>query len=230
MNKAKYETDGLLLTRGLLDFVGASMVRETEAQATLRAATGERSNARMMISPEQGNVLEWLFRLTQPRRLIEVGVFTGYSATWLAQALEPGGVLVACELDEDYLAGARAAWKAAGIADRIVGRQGPAAATLEELLDAGWADSVDGIFVDADKTGYDTYYELGLRLLRPGGVMLFDNILWSGAVADVTVSDPSTEALRSLALKAGQDPRVHATILTDGDGILAVSKPHPRRP
>lgn len=221
---AKFQRDGLNLTRQVLDHIRATCVDETPAQAEIRDATSARPEARMMIPPEQGQLLRVLLRPLRPKRVVEVGVFTGYSATWLVDALAPGGELVACDLSAEYLQAAQQGWERAGISDRITPRQGPGAASLQALRDEGWDGTVDAIFVDADKTGYDTYYTLGLELLRPGGVMLFDNILWGGAVARPEADDPNTRALRALPARAHADDRVDAAILTDGDGLLMIVK------
>ncbi len=224
MSNAKFQRDGLHLTRELLDYVQQTVVRERPEQLALREQTAERTDSRMMIAPEQGAMLAWILRLVQPRRVIEVGTFTGYSAMWLVEALQPGGTLVACDVNPETLEIARAAWRRAGIAHRVVPRLGPATETLKELLDGGWTGTVDAIFVDADKTSYAAYYDLGMQLLRPGGVMLFDNVLWSGKVADPEDQRPETVALREVSRRAAADPEAHATIFTDGDGVLAVQK------
>lgn len=225
MSTAKFASDGLHLTRALLDFVRDATVRETPTQVAIRAFTAEHPAAAMMIAPEQGQLMRWFARLLGARRIIEVGSFTGYSATWLAGGLAEGGELVACDISAEHLEIARGFWDRAGLADCIRPRLGPGADSLKWLLGDGWGGSVDLIFVDADKTGYATYYELGLELLRPGGVMLFDNTLWSGKVADPSVDDPDTVALRQISRHAADDPRVEACLLTDADGILAVLKP-----
>jgi predicted O-methyltransferase YrrM len=221
---AKYQTDGLNLTSSLLSYVRASSVRESVSQSMIRTETAPLPDSQMMISPEQGSVMAWLFRLLKPRRIVEVGVFTGYSATWLASALEDGGELIACDANEATLSRAVDSWREAGLQDRIRPLLGPAAETLNELLGRGWAASVDAMFIDADKTGYGVYYELGLELLRPGGVVLFDNVLWGGRVADDGDQSPDTVALRRIVAQATDDPRVHSAMLTDGDGLLAVLK------
>jgi len=221
---AKFETDGLNLTRGLLNYILDATVHESPTQARIRKETAEQlPNARMMISPVQGHVVQFLARLLNPKRIVEVGVFTGYSATWLASALAEGGTLAACELNEEYLAKARAYWAEAGL-DQIRGLLGPGAQGLQTLLDEGWAGTVDAMFIDADKVGYDTYYTMGYELLRPGGMMLFDNTLWGGSVADPSNIEPSTEALRAISRRADADESVHAALLSVGDGLLAVLK------
>jgi predicted O-methyltransferase YrrM len=160
------------------------------------------------------------------RRVVEVGTFTGYSALAMAMALPPGGRIVCCDISEEYTAVARRYWKEAGVADRIDLRLGPAKETLAKLLATDGPASHDLAFIDADKTGYDAYYEACLQLLRPGGIIAIDNVLWSGRVADPAVTDADTAALRALNAKIRDDRRVDAVVLTVGDGLtLARRKP-----
>jgi O-methyltransferase len=226
MGSAKFERDGLNLTRRLLDYVQGATVRETAIQEEIRAYTAALPEAVMMSPPEQGQLMAVLARLVRAERMVEVGVFTGYSATWLAGSLPDHGVLVACDMDEDWMAVARGFWERAGLAERIDGRVGPGAESMQKLLDEGWGGTVDLIFVDADKTGYSTYYHLGLQLLRPGGILLFDNVLWSGEVANPENREGNTEALREVVRVAAADSDVHAAVLTDADGLLLVMKPY----
>lgn len=221
---AKYERNGLNLTTTLLDYVRQSSVVETPAQARIRERTAKHPDAGMMTPPEQGQLMGLLARLVAAKRIIEVGVYTGYGTTWLAQALPPTGELIACDINRAYLDEALEGWFEAGCASLIEARLGRGDDTLGVLLDSGWANTVDMIFVDADKTGYPAYYDLCYDLLRPGGLMLFDNALWGGTVADASISDASTQALREVAAKARADERVWAAILTDADGLLAVWK------
>lgn len=221
---AKHLRDGLNLTYDLLQWVRDTTVQETEVQTQIRSKTAERDNARMMISPEQGKLLGLLARMVGARRAIEVGSFTGYSATWIADAVGPDGLLVACDLSDEYLAEARAHWERAGLAERIETRLGPAAESLDAMIADGGAGSFDFVFVDADKTGYAGYFERALTLLRVGGVVVFDNALWSGSVANPEDVRPSTAALRDLAGDVAADPRVFASMMTDGDGLLVAYK------
>lgn len=178
----------------------------------------------MQISAEQGAFMQLLARLTGAKRAFEIGVFTGYSALATALTLkEMHGAdarLLACDISEEWTGRARGYWRAAGVEDVIDLRIAPAVETLDAAIAAGEAGSYDLGFVDADKTGYDAYYERGLKLLRPGGLMLFDNVLWAGAVADPAIQTPDTVALRALALKARSDARVHAAMVGVGDGLL----------
>jgi caffeoyl-CoA O-methyltransferase len=191
--------------------------RETQA--------GERSS--MQISPEQGAFMQTLVHALGVRRALEVGVFTGYSGLAVALAMQMlGGSprLVGCDISETYVERARGYWREAGVDELIETRIGPAADSLRALLDEGHGGSFDLMFIDADKTGYDAYYELGLQLLRPRGVMLIDNMLWSGAVADAADHESDTEALRALAQKIHADQRVEMTLATVGDGLSVVVK------
>lgn len=184
--------------------------------------------AGMQISQEQGAFLQLLVRLIRAKRALEVGVFTGYSALLTALALRENhgdeAKLIACDISADYLRKAEAYWTEAGVAKTIETRIGPALASLDQLVASGWEDSFDFIFIDADKSAYLDYYERGLKLLGPLGVMVFDNMLWSGAVADATKIDADTQALRALALTARDDPRVDIAMTTVGDGVLLVVK------
>jgi caffeoyl-CoA O-methyltransferase len=192
--------------------------RETQA--------GERSS--MQISPEQGAFMQALVMALGAQRALEVGVFTGYSGMAVALAMQAlhgeDCRLVGCDISQDYVDKARGYWREAGVDALIETRIGPAADSLKALLDEGRADSFDLMFIDADKTGYDAYYELGLQLLRPRGVMLIDNMLWSGAVADPDDHEADTEALRALARKIHGDERVDMTLATVGDGLSVVVK------
>ena len=178
----------------------------------------------MQIGPDEGALLALLVRLIGAKRTIEVGTFTGYSALSVAQALPEGGKVIACDVSEEWTAVARRYWREAGLADRIELRLGPAAETLKALLEAGGAGSFDFAFIDADKSGYDAYYELCLRLIRPNGLIAVDNVLWSGAVVESKKRDADTAALRALNLKIRDDARVDAALLTVGDGLMLVRK------
>lgn len=185
--------------------------------------------SRMQISPEQGAFLQMCARLVSAKTAVEIGVFTGYSAlaTMLAMRDMHGETarLFGCDISEPYTSKAREYWSEAGVADQIDLRLGDARDTLSSLVDA-IGGTVDMIFIDADKTGYDAYYEAGLQLARPGGLILFDNVLWSGSVADATkrAADPDAEALAVLAAKVRDDDRVEVAFTTLGDGILMALK------
>jgi len=203
-------------------------VREHPALARCRADTAGDARARMQISPEQGALMQVLARAIGARRALEVGVFTGYSSTAVALALKAmhgsGAELVACDISQAFVDRARTYWRDAGVDDVITRLVGPAAQSLEGLIEERGAGSFDLMFIDADKTGYDTYYELGLTLLRPAGLMLIDNMLWSGAVADPSDASADTLALRALAARIHADDRVDMTLATVGDGLSVVVK------
>ncbi|MBL8670330.1 MAG: class I SAM-dependent methyltransferase [Alphaproteobacteria bacterium] len=197
---------------------------QTAAQARLRAETAKLPQAGMQIGSDQAALLAMLVRLTGARRAIEVGTFTGYSALAIAGALPADGTLICCDVSAEWTAIARCAWAEAGLAGKIALRLAPAQETIAALLRDGAAGSFDFAFIDADKTAYDAYYEGCLKLLRPGGLMAIDNVLWSGAVADPQARDGHTEALRALNLKVRDDPRVDSSLLTVGDGVQLARK------
>jgi predicted O-methyltransferase YrrM len=198
-------------------------LREHPEQTALRAATRDLPHAVMQISPEQGQFMALLAQLVGARRAIEVGVFTGYSALCVALALPPGGTLLACEIDQAPTRIARPHWERAGVASRIDLRIGPASKTLQSCIDAGEGGSFDFAFVDADKTGYDTYYEQCLQLLRPGGLLVLDNTLRSGSVARRSDS-ADTRAIQALNVKVHADARVDMVLLPFSDGVTLARK------
>jgi len=200
-------------------------LRETPVQAQLRDAMDGHPEGEMQTSPEQVQLLALLLKTMNARRVIEVGVFTGYSAMGMAMALPDDGVLVACDLSPDHMAVAQSWWDRAGVSDRIVPRVGPAIESLEAMLADGQGGTYDFMYFDADKEAFLEYYELGLKLLRPGGLLTFDNMLKGGRVADPSVTDSSTEATRALAKKLLGDDRVEYSLNPIGDGLaLAMLK------
>lgn len=210
------------------DFVQAWGVRANPVLERCQRETQAGENPSMQISPEQGAFMQTMALAIGARRALEVGVFTGYSAMAVALAMQTlhgaEARVVGCDISEDYVARARGYWREAGVDGLIETRIGPAAASLEAMIEEGQAGSFDLMFIDADKTGYDAYYELGLQLLRPKGLMLIDNMLWSGAVADPAETGDSTVALRALARKIHADARVDMTLVTIGDGVSIVVK------
>jgi predicted O-methyltransferase YrrM len=198
----------------------AEVCREGPLERRLRAETARLPEGGMQVGPDQAALLTLLARLVGARRALEIGTFTGMSALAVARALPPDGMLVACDVSEAWTAIARRYWAESGVAGRIELRLGPAAATLAALLREGQAGSFDFAFIDADKSGYDGYYEACLALVRPGGLVALDNMLWSGAVADREARDRDTRTLRALARKLRDDHRVEACLLTVGDGLM----------
>ncbi|MFC5697600.1 O-methyltransferase [Pseudomonas sp. GCM10022186] len=195
-------------------------LRETPLLERLRAETAAMPMARWQIAPEQGQFMALLVKLTGARRILEVGTFTGYSALCMAAELPAAGRMICCDLPGDYNAVARRYWQEAGLAERIELRLAPALDTLAGLE----AGSFDLIFIDADKANYPAYLEEALRLARQGGLILFDNVLWSGRVLEAEPADPDTRAIQALnrALKA--DMRVDLSLLPVGDGLTLCRK------
>jgi predicted O-methyltransferase YrrM len=208
----------------LYEYLLAHSVHEHPAQAALREATKAWPRAGMQISPEQGQLLTFLIRLIGAKRAIEIGVFTGYSALTTALALPADGRLLACDISDADVRLGQPHWNAAGVAAKIELVIAPAHLTLAARLAAGEAGQYDFAFIDADKTGYDRYYELSLALLRAGGLIAIDNVLWSGSVAQPADGDADTEALQALNAKIYRDERVDAAMLPIGDGLTLVRK------
>ena len=207
-------------------YVDSFVTIETPVQQRLRAetATMPERQAGMQIGADQGAFMAFLVRLIGARRALEIGTFTGYSAMAVAMALPPGGRLITCDVSEEWTAIARRYWREAGLEDTIELRLGDATGTLTALRIETGDSSVDFAFIDADKTGYDAYYEACLHLVRPGGLILIDNVLWSGKVADPEVLDPDTVALRALNEKIRGDGRVEACLVPIGDGVMVMRK------
>ncbi|MGB3651542.1 MAG: class I SAM-dependent methyltransferase [Rivularia sp. (in: cyanobacteria)] len=199
-------------------------IREPEVLTKLREETASHPRNIMQISPEQGQFMSLLVQLMGAKKALEIGVFTGYSSLVVALALPPEGKMVACDVSEEYTSIARHYWEQAGVADKIDLRIAPAIATLDQLIAAGEADSFDFAFIDADKSSYDDYYERALKLIRPGGLIAIDNVLWSGLVADSKVQDNRTKKIRALNEKIHQDERVTISMIPIGDGLTLARK------
>ena len=205
----------------LYDYMQRVGWHEPEALAALRQRTAERADADMQLSPEQGAFLALLVHLLGVRRYLELGVFTGYSALAVALAMPPEGRCVVLDRDPDVTALARTWWRSYGVDEKIELRLAPAMTSLEALSGEG-VPPFDLAILDADKESYSAYYERILALLRPGGLLLVDNTLWGGAVADPAVRDAETEALRAFNDKVHRDPRVESVLLPVGDGTTLV--------
>ncbi|HEX6130020.1 MAG TPA: class I SAM-dependent methyltransferase [Candidatus Limnocylindria bacterium] len=207
------------LSQELRDYVARLGVREHPVLARLREENWRERSGSMQVAPEEGALLALLVRLMDARRVLEVGTYTGYSSTAMALALPPDGRIVCCDVSREWTDVARQAWTDAGVADRVELRLGPAVETLDALLAAGEAGSFDLAFIDADKTGYDAYYERALRLLRRGGLVAIDNTLWGGRIVDASVQDDATRAIRALNEKIATDERVDPVLVSVGDGL-----------
>jgi len=194
-------------------------LRDSEIKARLRAETGALDWGCMQVAPEEGQFLAFLAGLIGARRVIEIGTFTGYSTLCMAEALPEDGRVVTCDIDETAAARARPFWAEAGVAERIAFRDGPGVASLDALLAEDGAESFDLAFIDADKESYDAYYERCLRLVRRGGLIAIDNVLWGGSVVDPAKTDSATEAIRALNRKLHADTRIDLSMLPVGDGL-----------
>ena len=209
---------------GIAEYISRHTSAEPELARQLREQTAQMSEANMQISAEQGQLLQLLVRVMGARRCLEIGVFTGYSSLLTALALPDDGRIVACDISKQWTDIARDWWQRADVADKIDLRLQPASTTLQQLLSDGEAGSYDFAFIDADKTGYDEYYELCLQLLRPGGLLMLDNVLWSGRVVLESACDEDTAALQQLNAKLADDHRVQTVMLGMADGISLVLK------
>lgn len=203
-----------------------SHTRESPVLQALRQETAMKfpQAAKMAVSPDQGSFLAWLVGTLGVRNMIEVGVFTGYSSLSMALALPDNGRLVACDRDPKTMEIAEEYWKKAGVHHKIEKRVGPAMDTLQVMLDNNEEDTYDFAFVDADKKGYRKYYEILLKLIKPGGVIGIDNVLWYGKVADTLVDDATTQSLRELNDFLLHDPRISMSLVSIGDGIILCRK------
>ncbi|MBV8244997.1 MAG: class I SAM-dependent methyltransferase [Candidatus Eremiobacteraeota bacterium] len=212
------------VTERLYEYVLDVSFRDDPVLRELREETAKLPEAGMQIGPDQGQFMALLVRAIDARRALEIGVFTGYSSIVVARALPEHGKLIACDVSPEYTAIARRYWAKAGVEKKIDLRLGPAIDTLDFLIADGGSGTIDFAFIDADKPNYDAYYERVLHLMRPRGVIAFDNVLWSGRVADAKEKDTSTVALRELNAKLGKDDRVDVAMLTIGDGVTLACK------
>jgi predicted O-methyltransferase YrrM len=211
------------MSANIEDYVWAH-TRESAVACRLRAETATLPQAGMQIGPDQAAFLALLVRSIGARRCIEIGTFTGYSALAVAAALPEDGKLVCCDVSKQWTDIARRHWDDAGVSARIDLRLAPANDTLNDLLASDGAGAYDFAFIDADKAAYDGYYEACLKLLRAGGLVALDNMLWSGRVADASQHDADTDAIRALNAKIHSDSRVDASLLTIGDGVMLARK------
>jgi predicted O-methyltransferase YrrM len=212
------------ITDALATYIREVTLREPETLRRLRESTENHPRATMQIAPEQGQFLHFLTKLVGARQVLEVGVFLGYSSSWMALALPPDGKVVACDVSEEYTSIARNTWREAGVEDKIDLRLAPALETLDGLIAAGHSGAFDIVFIDADKQNYSNYYERALQLVRRGGLIATDNTLWDGSVIDATNTDPDTEAIRAFNRKLHADDRIALTLATIGDGVTLACK------
>lgn len=216
-------------TFGLDERIGAYiravvLKRDDEILARLRALTAKMPQAQIQISAEQGQIMGMLAATVGAKRALEIGVFTGYSALCVARKLPPNGRLVACDVSEEWTTIAQRFWDEAGVADRIDLRIAPASDTLANLIAGGESNTFDFAFIDADKEGYDGYYEQCLALLRSGGLVVLDNIFMDGQVVEPAVDDPGVSAVRKLTEKIFRDTRVDPSLIPISDGVIVARK------
>lgn len=209
----------LSMNEELYTYLLSVSLRESGHLKQLRETTARLPEAGMQIAPEQGQFMALLVKLTAARHVLEIGVFTGYSSLAMLLAMPEDGRLVACDISEPWTAVARQYWEQAGVLDRVDLRLGPALDSLDQLLAEGRSSQFDLAFIDADKAHYGDYYERSLTLVRPGGLIIIDNLLWGGKVADPTARDPDTLAIRALNARLGQDRRIAYSLLPVADGL-----------
>jgi predicted O-methyltransferase YrrM len=214
----------LPLNNVLYEYILSVSLREPEVLARLRIESLRQSMSVMLSAPEQGQFMALLVQLLGAKKCLEIGVYTGYSTLWVALALPPDGSVLACDISEQWSAIARRYWEEAGVSDRIELQLAPALETLDRQLEAGQAGSFDFAFIDADKENYINYYERTLQLLRSGGLMVIDNTLWSGSVADSTSQDAETCTIRALNQHVHADHRVQMSLLPVADGLTLARK------
>ncbi|NEQ98594.1 MAG: SAM-dependent methyltransferase [Cyanothece sp. SIO2G6] len=214
----------LNLTESLHRYLLAVSLRESEELRQLRQEMATHAMGQMQIAPEQGQFMAWLLQLMGATRVLEIGVFTGYSSLWMASVLPENGRIIACDVSEEYTAIARKYWLLANVNHKIDLRIAPALDTLDALLANGQANTIDFAFIDADKSNYQNYYERSLQLVRPGGVIAIDNVLWSGRVADSADMQKRTETIRALNQSLHADDRVHLSVLPIADGLSLALK------
>ena len=214
----------ITMTDALYDYLLQVSLREAPVLRRLRDFTSRRPHAGMQISPEQGQFMALLVEMIGAKRCIEVGTFTGYSSTAVALALPPRGKLICCDVSEDYTAVARKFWRQAGVESKIELRLAPAKRTLDELLRKGQAGKFDFAFIDADKENYGAYYERVLKLLRRGGLVAIDNVLWGDSVLDAKDQSVDTKAIRAFNKKLKSDKRVSLSLVPIGDGLTLARK------
>lgn len=214
----------LTIGEPLQEYIRSVTLHEPDLMRRLREETALLPNSNLQISAEQGQLMALLTHLMGARRAIEIGVFTGYSALAVARALPEDGHMIACDINEEWTAVARRYWREAGVDRKIDLRIGPALATLDHLIASGEAGRFDFIFIDADKPNYFNYYERALILLRPGGLIAVDNVLWYGRVIDESFRDPDTRAIREFNSQLSQDSRVWLSMLPVRDGLTLACK------
>ena len=214
----------LAISESIYQYLCDHSLREDPILKELRDHTYDMEERAMQIAPEQGQFMQMLIKLIGAKNTIEVGVFTGYSSLAIALALPEDGRIVACDVNPQYTSVAEKFWVSAGVREKIDLRIGPAKDTLSELINDGLTGTFDFAFIDADKVNYDHYYELCLELIRPGGLITVDNVLWGGATADDSINDTDTTSIRALNDKLHRDERIDLSLVPIGDGLTLAMK------
>ena len=214
----------LAISESIYQYLCDHSLREDPILKELRDHTYDMEERAMQIAPEQGQFMQMLIKLIGAKNTIEVGVFTGYSSLAIALALPEDGRIVACDVNPQYTSVAEKFWVSAGVREKIDLRIGPARNTLSELISDGLTGTFDFAFIDADKVNYDHYYELCLQLVRPGGLITVDNVLWGGAVSNDGINDVDTNSIRALNDKLHQDERIDLSLVPIGDGLTLAMK------
>jgi len=217
-------TRSFLIPDSLSEYVVKNWVDEPEVLRELRIETAEMANSDLQISAEQGQFLTVLLKAIGAKRTLDIGVFTGYSSTIAALAVPSDGLVVACDLSDEYTQTARRYWAKAGVSQKVDLRLGPAIESLDGLIDEGMAGTFDFAFIDADKPNYVGYFERCLELIRAGGVIAADNVLWSGRVADSSDEQDGTKRIREFNRRVHADPRVTVSLVPLGDGLTVAVK------
>ena len=217
-------TATIILDKKLREYLLNVSVKESEILRELREETAQMEFSAMQISPEQGAFMSFLVELIQAKRTLEIGVFTGYSALVVAMALPEDGIVTACDVSEEWANVGMKYWKKAQVEDKIDLRIAPALKTLDQLLSEGKQGTYDFAFIDADKIEYQGYFDKSLELLRIGGLIAIDNVLWGGSVIDDSIQDSSTKAIREFNENLGSDPRVSISMVPIGDGLTLACK------
>ena len=212
------------ITDALAQYIREVTLREPEALRRLRESTEDHPHAHLQIAPEQGQFLHFLARLMGARKAIEIGVFMGYSSSWIALAMPAGGKLIACDVSDEFNLIARNTWREAGVEDKIDLRLAPALQTLDGLIAGGHSGTFDFVFIDADKVNYLNYYERALALVRPGGLIAADNTLRTGRIVDRANVEPDNRAMREFNRTLHTDGRIALSMVTMGDGLALACK------
>lgn len=214
----------LNITPNLYEYLLSVSVKEAEVLRELREEASSHPLGKMQISPDEAQFLSFLIKLIGAKKILEIGVFMGYSSTAMALALPEDGQIIACDNSREFTDIAQRYWQKAKVDDKITLHLKPALETLQELINQGEKETFDFVFIDADKSNYDNYYEKSLELVRKGGLIAIDNILWDGKVADENITDNRTEKIRELNAKLAKDDRIELSLITIADGVTLVMK------